>query len=80
MKLRHYSTALILSITTFSLFAQTQVRSSVTANGGTIVIGESNKITGTVGQSVIGKANNHNHFISSGFWQEVNYKCKFTRE
>jgi hypothetical protein len=62
---------LTFSITIF-VQAQTQITSSVIANGGAVLTGNSNKITGTVGQSLIGNMSNQSNLIKSGFWEQAN--------
>ena len=54
------------------LHAQYQIKSRVIANGGAALTGNSNKITGTVGQSLIGNISNQNNLIKSGFWEQAN--------
>jgi len=67
-------TSLILFIVVFNLTlqqrteAQTVVRHSVVSNGGNVTSNSQFRIAGTVGQPVIGIANNGTNNLASGFW------------
>jgi len=60
-----------LTITPFTLWSQQQIKSSVVANGSSTLTSESNQITGTIGQSLIGKMTSPSSTIKSGFWEQV---------
>jgi len=72
MKQKIFFLTLVLFITPLVMNAQNQIKSSVVANGGTVLTGSSNKIAGTVGQSLIGNTGNQSNFIKSGFWEQAN--------
>ena len=73
MKRKIYSIVLFffLIVTPFALLAQDQIRGSIIANGGAVLTGESNKIAGTVGQSLIGESGNQTNVAKSGFWEQL---------
>jgi hypothetical protein len=60
-----------LVIASFTMWSQHQIKSSVVANGGSTLASESNQITGTIGQSLIGKMINPSNAVKSGFWEQV---------
>ncbi len=72
MKIKTYFLAIIFLLLSGTLLhAQYQIKSSVIANGGAALTGNSNRITGTVGQSLIGNTGNQSNFIKSGFWEQT---------
>src|SRR3990172_4876610 len=73
MKRKIYSIVLFffLIVTPFALLAQNQIRGSIIANGGAVLTGESNKIVGTVGQSLIGESGSQTNVAKSGFWEQL---------
>jgi len=62
---------LLSTITTISLWAQYQIKSSVIANGGAAIFNESNRIVSTVGQPLIGRTNSQVNNIKAGFWEQA---------
>ena len=73
MKSKIFLLSLIFLITSIVAFAQSQIKSSIIANGGAVLTGSSNKITGTVGQSLTGNINGQSNLIKSGFWEQTNF-------
>ncbi len=72
MKRKIFLLTMAFFIATFYKFGQDQINSSVVANGGAVLTGTSNKITGTVGQSLVGNVSNQSNFIiRSGFWEQT---------
>ena len=71
MKPKMFLLTLFFFITPLVMNAQNQIKSSVVANGGAVLTGSSNKIVGTVGQSLIGNISNQNNLIKSGFWEQA---------
>jgi Secretion system C-terminal sorting domain len=71
MKQKIFFLTLVLFITPLVMNAQNQIKSSVVANGGVVLTGSSNKIIGTVGQSLIGNISNQSNLIKSGFWEQA---------
>lgn len=51
--------------------AQTEIQSSVLANGGILISGINNRIVSSVGQSAIGAAGNSNNIAYLGFWYQA---------
>ena len=71
MKQKIFLSTLTFFLATVVVLAQDQIKSSVIANGGAVLTGSSNKITGTVGQSLIGNLSNQSNLIRSGFWEQT---------
>lgn len=61
----------ILLITNIQLKPQHQIKSGVLANGGTSADNETNRVVGTIGQSVIGRNSNENQIMRAGFWEQA---------
>ena len=51
--------------------AQNEISSSVLGNGGTTISGNNNRITGTLGQNLIGVSSNSNNTSNAGFWYQT---------
>ena len=67
----------VLWVLVFSFFtqqqtaAQAKVSQSVFGNGGASTSNGSNRILGTVGQTVIGPASNASNMSNAGFWYQT---------
>jgi len=51
--------------------AQNKISSNVLGNGGTTISGNSNRISGTLGQNLIGVSSNANNTSNAGFWYQT---------
>jgi len=73
MKRKRFSliTHFFLIITPFTLWGQHQINIIVIANGGSTLVSGSNRIIGTLGQSLIGKTYNQSYSVESGFWEQL---------
>lgn len=62
---------ILLLFSSTGLWSQTIIESSVIANGGATISNQTNRIVGTVGQSLVGRSNNQTNIVKGGFWEQA---------
>jgi hypothetical protein len=74
MKTKEFFSTIVVGSILLSIvsYPQNKIQSSVIANGGAVISNGSNRISGTIGQSIIGRTSGQANLVKAGFWQQVN--------
>lgn len=73
MKTKEFFSTIFIASILLSIvsYPQNKINSSVIANGGAVISSESNRISGTIGQSIIGRTSGQATLVKAGFWEQV---------